>query len=658
MIRILQQNTRIVKALFALIIGAAVITMVITLVPGIFDDSGTQSGDVYATVRTPGLLGHLDATPTAIKNEEVDKMAHQMLQQQGYPDMLLPYIMPRAGNLLVQRAILGREAQRLGLGATDADVRDFLQHGPYASIFFPNGVFIGEDAYMNLIQNQAQESIADFESAVKQDISITRLEELITGGATVSDNEVRASYKLQGTKVKFDYAVISADDVRKSINPSDAELQAFFKQNAPRYAGAAPETRKISYVAFDASKIPGGKPQVSDADIQQFYQQHLAEYAVKEQVKARHILISAPKGTDAAADAAAKAKAADILKQLKGGANFAELAKKNSDDPGSKDQGGDLGWVTQETQFVPEFKKAVFALNPGQTSDLVKTEFGYHIIQVTEKQNAHTKSLAEVKDSIASTLSSQRVAAAEQAFADQLAAQAKAQGLDKAAAAHGLKVVTTDYLASNGIVAGLSDGSGLLTQAFTAKKGDAPATVSTGDGFAVYKVDDVKPAHVPDFAEYKSHIEDDYRAQKAPELMNQKLNALAARAKVLADLKNAAKELNVEVKTSDLVGRDGQVPDLGSMTGPASVAFTLAPGQISKPINNQRNGAILSVVEKQEPTADDIAKNFDATRTQLLQKRQNELFGIYVDTLSKQYETAGAVHLSKQAKAPASPFGK
>src|ERR1035438_9547020 len=102
-------------------------------------------------------------------------------------------------------------------------------------------------------------SKADFESQVKQDLELQRLQALITGGVTVPDAAVRAAYLVRGTKIKFDYAVISLDDLKKTINPSDADLEAYFKQSAARYALAIPETRKIEYVAFTAAQLPGGK---------------------------------------------------------------------------------------------------------------------------------------------------------------------------------------------------------------------------------------------------------------------------------------------------------------------------------------------------------------------------------------------------------------
>ena len=152
----------------------------------------------------------------------------------------------------------------------------------------------------------------------------------------MSDQEVRDTYRKDNIKIKFDYAVLSSDDLRKTINPSDADLEAFFKKNAARYANAVPEQRKITYFAFTPNQIPGGVPQPSQQEIQPYYNAHQAEYSAPEQARSRHILIKVAPGADAKTDAAAKAKAEDILKQIQGGGNFADLAKKYSDDPAAR----------------------------------------------------------------------------------------------------------------------------------------------------------------------------------------------------------------------------------------------------------------------------------------------------------------------------------
>jgi peptidyl-prolyl cis-trans isomerase D len=658
MIRFLQQGEKLQKVIFGVIIGVVVVGMVIYLIPGLMDAGMTTDSNVYATVRTPGTWGRLFGESTPVKTEDVTRLAQRELQESKYPDFLLPYMMNRAGEILIQRMILKQEADRLHLQVSDNDLKNYLQTGPFAEYLFPGGKFIGTDGYINFIQMAIgqEESIATFEEQVKDDMEVQRLQTLIEGGVTVSDDAVRQAYLVQGTKVKFDYAVVSLEDIKKSINPSDADLQAFFKQNAAKYANAIPETRKIEYVAFDAAKIPGGKPGVSDAEIQAYYTAHQAEYKTDEEVKTRHILINSKTGTDAQTDAAAKAKAQDVLNQVKAGGNFAELAKKYSDDPGSKDQGGELPLMAT-AQLDPAYANAAMSLNPGQTSGLVKSQFGYHIIQTEQKQAAGVKPLADVKDQIVQTLQQQKAGSAEQQFAAQLASEAQKNGLDKTAAAHGLKPVTTDYVAKDGVIGGLSDGAPLLAQAFAATKGAAPAAASTGDGVAIFQVLDVKPAHAPDFAEYKAHVLDDYRAQRAPELLAEQTRKLDDRAKVLNDLKKAAAEMKIPVKESDLVDQTGQVTDLGAMSGPGAPALSLPIGKISDAINAGQTGVVLVVTDKEQPSADEIAKNFDQTREGLLNNQREEVFRVFLGDLTQKYQNGGGIRLAKQAATPGIPTG-
>lgn len=651
MIRILQQNNSIVKVVFGLIIGVTIIFMVITLVPGIFENVGA-GGDTntYATVHQPGLFGRIFGESETISRNDIGRVIQQQTQGRPVPPYILPYFESQAGNQLTQLAILKIEGDRRGLQVSDADLARFLRQGQIGQVLFPGGNYIGDDKYMDFVQAQLNMTRSDFETAIKKEIEQGRLQTLITGGVTVADNEVRDSYRVSGTKIKFDYAVVTSDDVAKTLNPTDADLQGFFKQNGPRYATAVPETRKLQYVSFGVDQLPGGKPQVSDAEIQAYYEGHLKQYTTEETARARHILIAVPQGAAAQVDEAARAKAQDLLKQIKGGADFAKLAAANSDDPGSKGTGGELGTFGRG-KMVPAFEQSVFSMKPGETSDPVKTSFGYHLIQTEARTPAQVKTLAEVKPEILPVLQQQKVGGAEQTYANLLLAEAKKNGIDKAAAAHNLHAQTTDYLDKAGTVAGVSDGTAMLSQAFTTTKGAPPAVSSTGDGFAIFQVLDIKAPHAPTFDEWRSHVLTDYRAQRTPELLNEQLTRLATLAKQTGDLHKAAAQLNLPVKTSELVGKEGQVPDLGSMTGAANVAFTLPKGGISNALNNGSNGAVLQVLDKQEPAPDEVAKNFNDTRDKMLNTKKSEVFNIYLGTLADKYKKAGLIH----SKAPATP---
>jgi peptidyl-prolyl cis-trans isomerase D len=649
MIRFLQKDNKFIKIAFWVIISVACITMVITLVPGIFSGQAASS-DTYASIGHGGFWGRFLPAEQSISTTDVQNLAQRVLQRQGLPDQLLPFMEPRVAEGLIQQQIELQEAKRLGITATDDDVRRFLHTGQWGMVLFPNGKYIGDAEYAEFVSQQFQMTREKFEGEVKNEIIEGRLRALISGGVTVSDNDVRSSYLDQATKIKFDYAVIDSDTLRNQINPTDAQLEAFFKQNAAKYAQAIPEARKIQYVAFTVANLPQAPAPVTDAEVQQYYQQHLSDYQIEAQVKVRHILI-AVNSQDPKADAAAKAKAQGILDQLHHGADFAKLAKEYSDDPGSKAQGGELGWIKHGVT-VPEFDQAAFSLQPGQTSGLVRTKFGYHIIQTEAKQPAHTQPLDEVKPKITATLTRQHEQQQEQNYAQQLAAEAAKSGLAATAAAHHLQVVTTDFLSQSSVVPNLADGSQLLTGAFSAKQGSAPQVAPTGDGFALYQVMGIQPAHAPDFATYKSHILDDYRDQQLPQLLAQKTNELAMRATSENDLAKAAKEVGATMKSSDLVGRDAQVPDIGALATAAPQLFDLNPGQVSGPINTGHTGVVVKLTDKQLPTSEEVAQNLDATRDALLEQRRNDMFEVFISNLQNLYQKDGRIRFNRRAQQP------
>jgi peptidyl-prolyl cis-trans isomerase D len=648
MIRFLQQDSRLVKGIFIALISITAILMVITLVPGIFQDAAS-TGDTYAIVHSDSIFGRMLGSSTDVHLTQVQQVAQRMQQQNHYPDFVLPFLMQRAGQALVERAVLVQEAGRMGLTVTDSDVQNELMHGPFAPALFPGGKFIGEERYDDFVQNNFNMSRTDFEQQLKEEILINRLEAFITGGLTVPNSTVRSEYLKQATKVKFQYAVLSDAELRKQITPSDAQLKAFFQQNAARYATAIPETRKVQYVSFALNQVPGGVPQVSGADVQQYYNEHHQQFQVPEEVQVRHILIKVPANANAQVVAAAKAKADDVLKQLKAGGNFTELAKKYSDDPGSKAQGGELGLI-QHGATVPAFDQAAFSLQPGQTSPVIRTQFGFHILQVESKQPAHLKPVDDVHDSILANLTQQAQAKAAQDYAAKLQAQAAQVGLQKMAEQNHLQVTTTDPLQQSGVVPGLADGTQLLKGAFATKPGAAPQSASTGEGYVIYTVLNIVPAHAPTFDAYKAHILEDFRDQQIASLLHSRTQQLAIKAKE-EGLDKAAKEVGATVLTSDLVDGSGQVPQLGDMSTQGAVAFTLQPGQLSGPIYTERSGVVLKLLDKQAPTEAQIQQNLDTTRDKLVQQRRETAFAVFASSLEQRFIQRGLIHYNKKALA-------
>src|ERR1039458_5902426 len=361
MIRFLQTPGPIKKIVLGGILLVICVMMVITLIPGggflndLFGGGVTQSG-ILAKV------GNQDVSLREV-SEQARLIARQQFKGQSVPPTLMPFFMQRAAQGMITQKALVYEADRMGLGVSDEELRAYLHQGQMGQMIFPGGTFIGQQAYQDFIQNQFNLSVQQFEQEVKAEIAQRKLLALVNGAVSVSDKDVAEQVQKQGVKVKFDYAVLTLDDVKKQIKPTDAELKAFYEQNKQQYANSIPEKRKARYIVIDTAKL-AEKVSVSQAQLQQYYNQHQDEYRIPETVTVRHILIKTPapdadgkidqKGVDAA-----RTKADDIEKQLKSGANFADLVKNDCQYPGSAPDGGLLPPLTRGRP-VPEFEQAAF----------------------------------------------------------------------------------------------------------------------------------------------------------------------------------------------------------------------------------------------------------------------------------------------------------
>jgi peptidyl-prolyl cis-trans isomerase D len=648
MIRFLQTPGPIKKFVLGGLLTVISVFMVITLVPGF------GSTDFFGTsAPTRGVVAKVAGTD--ITSQEVQRQAREMVRQQfprggAQASMLLPFFASQAAQQLIQRQAIIAEAQHLGLRATDEDVRDELQHGRYAETFFPEGNFIGEASYEELLQ-QHDLTVPLFERGVKEEILIDKLRSLIAGSASVTDSEVRQKFEKENTKVKFDYAVLRKDDILKGLHPTDPELKAYYDRNKATYNNSIPEKRKIKYVLIDTAKLQG-EAKVSQQDLQAYYDQHRDEFRAPEQVNVRQILIKTPlPGSDGKVDQkvvdAAHNKADDVLKQLKAGAKFEDLAKKYSEDPSSKD-GGSVGWIKRGGFPVPEVDKAAFSLPKGGTSDVINAGYAFVILRVDDKQDAHLKTLAEVKDQIEPAIKQQKALQAADAAATALLSQARTDGLDKAAAAKGMQVVATDFISRTDSLPGIGSSPPFTEAVFNAAEKAPPDEVQLPQGYAIYELVAIKPAATPTFEEIRSRVETEFKNERSGTLLTQKTQELSDRAKADHDLKKAAKELGATMKTSDFVLPDGQVPDIGSMGGAASVAFSLKPGEISSPVDSGTTGVVLAILEKQSPVDSDFAAKKDQIRDTLVQSKQSQMFGLFMANLREQMEKSGKIKINEQ----------
>jgi peptidyl-prolyl cis-trans isomerase D len=645
MIRFLQSQGKIKKYVLSGILVVICVGMIAYLTQGISSSGSGLTGPAKGVVATVGS--------DQITAQEVVDQGRAMLRQQfprgnAMAEQMLPYFNQQAFEQLINQKALIIAAQNMGLRVSDAELREEFEHGQYSQTFFPGGKFIGEDKYQEVLR-EANLTPTRFEELEKDNLLFQKLRTMVAGAAAVSNAEVDAEARKRNTKVKFDYAVVDAAEVKKGIHPGEEELKAFYERNKVSFTNSIPEKRKLRYAVVDLAKVQS-QATVSADELNTYYRAHADQYRVPEQALVRHILIKAPlPGNDGKVDPkaldAAQVKANDLLKQIKAGGDFGKLAQQNSEDPGSKDTQGLLGWIQRGRYGSPDIEKVIFSMPKGQTSDVLKSSYGFHIVRLEDKQDAHLKPLDDVKGDIEPLLKQQAAQKMAEAQANTLLTQAKASGIENAA--HG-GAVTTDFVNSRDTLPGIGVAPDFMTAAFASKEKAPPEIVHTPQGYAIYEVLAVQPPRTPSFEEIKSKVEEQFKNEQSGVLLSKKAQELGDRAKASHDLKKAAKELGLTVKTSEPVLATGQVPDIGSMAseGMAGV-FAGKPGDIVGPAQVGQNGAVLQVVTREEPTAAEMEQKKDEVRESLLQTKRQELFGLYVTNLRQQMEKSGKIVINQ-----------
>jgi peptidyl-prolyl cis-trans isomerase D len=644
MIRFLQTQGRFQRILLVGILSIVCIMMVVYLIPGgILNDLSGRGVGANSVAKVDGQ---------EVTNQEVDQVARNMMQQRHIPEQFKSFILPQAVDAIVLQKVYLREANRLGLQATDDDLRYEMQHGGIAQALYPNGTFIGADQYRDLIATQFNLSVPQFEQELRDELTMRKLRSVIGAGVFVSNAEVHDAFVKLKTKVKFDYAVLSVADLEKNVSVDDSELHAFYEKNQQQFANTIPEQRKVKFVLIDPARLPN-PAKVTDDELQGYYRQHAAEFRVPESVKVRHILIKLPlPGPDGKVDAkqadAARAKAQDVLNQLHNGADFAALAKKYSDDAATAKEGGSVGQLVQGSGTAPEIEKVAFGLAKGQPSDLISTSYGFEIIRVDEKTAAHARSLEEVRSEIEPIVAAQKGQRIAEQLAHTVESQAKSEGLEKAAASNGLHVQESDFVTRNAPLPSIGSSPQFSDAVFGMKANDPPASISLAHGFAIALVTEVKPPATPSFDQVKDRIVTELKQQKAQSLLAQKTQELSDKAHTTHSLAEAAKAAGTTVKVSDLVAPDGQVPDLGQVSSSVPQVFQMKPGDISQAINLGQKGVVVALVEKQEPTD----AEFEAAKTQikesLLGRKRSEAEEVFVASLRDRMEKEGRIVIDKK----------
>ena len=637
MLKSIQQRdldrNRWIKITMTVILVIICVSMVVTLVPGLVGGAvDTDSPDTIASVGGQ-----------KISVLEVQQQLTQMTQNQPVPAMLKGLYAKQVLDQIVFQNALYVEAERLGVSVTPEEQAERIRQ--ILPTAWSGGVW-QKDLYATEVQTRTGMSVQQFEKALRDEMLTNKFREMVTSGISVSFEEVQQEFQRRNEKVKIEYALIKPSVLAPTIKPTDAELNAFFQKNIGKYQ--VPEKRSASYALLDMAKLKA-ETQPTDAELRAYYNQHIDDYKVQNRVHAEHILFKTVGKTDAEV-AEIKKKAEDVLAQAKKGANFEDLAKKNSEDDASKAKGGDLGWIV-EGQTVPEFQKAAFSLPKGSISDLVKTEYGFHIIKVIDHEQAHTKTYEEVRNEIFPAVQDAQVQDKANDISNQLAAavrQSDRQPIDAIAKKFGLETGETAPAAISEPVGKLGNSNELHQVLFELRPGELSDPLRLDTGYVVLTPKQIVPAHQGTLAEVHDQVLSDYQQEKSVDLARSKADELGKQVAGGESLDKAAKALGLEVKTSDDFARNGSVPDVGTGEQLAA-AFNMKQGQASKPMQIGANWVVFDVTEHNQPNPDDFEKQAKDIQQNLLQQKQEAAFAAFRTALEDQLRKEGKLNINDAA---------
>ena len=561
---------------------------------------------------------------------EVQQIVQMNMKGRQIPAELMPHYVPQYIDSMVTEHALAFEAARLGFKISNED----LAAGIRQTIpqLFPDGKFAGKDAYAQVLAQQNM-TIPQFEEDIGRQLLITKMREVALEGAVVTPQEIEQEYKRRNDKVKIAYVKITGDKLRSEVQVAPDELRKYYEATKPTYQ--VPEKRDLGIVIVDQAKLEQ-TIQPTDADLQRLYTENKDTYRLPERVNVRHILLKADE-KDPKQEAAVKAKANDLVKQLRAakGANFAEMVKKYSEDPGSAAKGGEYDGVVRG-QMVAEFEKAAFSLKVNEISDPVKTTYGYHILQVLAHEQAQLKPFNDVKAQLAAEYRKQRVNDLMQQLSDKVQAALTKDPLhpEKVAADLGVQYAKADNagpgdpLPEVGVNKEFEDAVSSLKKGEVSQAIPVPADKPTKMAMAVCTGD--IPAHPAGFEEVQSKVRDALIKDKLNKLVDQKATQLVEKARANGgDLAAAAKAMGLEVKTSDAVDRAGAIEGLGS-AGMLPDAFSKPVGSIIGPNGFSVDSRIVAkVVEKIPADLSALASQRTAIRDQIKSEKgrvRNYLF--------------------------------
>ena len=543
----------------------------------------------------------------------VDQLTPEILRQFGLQDQAL--------DGLLSEYVMEYSAQILGIQVTPEEIVDNIIATP---AFQENGQFVGSVLYQQILQANNY-SVEEYEETVRREILGMKLGQVLTDGIEASDDEVRQEFLNRNQEFKIRYiAVDPEEEIPEEVD--EEELLAYFEERQDDYRSY--EQRKIKYV-----QVPLGADQVELTEEQ--IGERMASIAEKDEVQASHILISSITPD-------AEEKAQGILQQLRDGADFAELAKEHSDDPGSAVEGGELGFF-KRGMMVPEFEEVAFSLEPGETSDLVATSYGFHIIKVTDVKTIDSRQMAE------SQLREEEAQSLAQALAAKILFEARnSLDLDSAAQRYQMEAQESDFFGLGDVLPGLEVRSEFNQQIFTLEQGRFPEPYQAGDNYLVAQLVDIQPSEVSEFETVRDEVQEDFKTTRADEAAREKAFAFSQEASEMSDFEGVARSQDLQVVTSEFFKRDTSInDDLGYATEILSRVFLMQEDQVSPAVTAAGQYVVFQIAETSAVDEEQFEREKEALVQELSLSKREQFFSDWLQNITTRLETNEQIQINR-----------
>lgn len=563
-----------------------------------------------------------------------EQFNRELAQQIGLPMQVL--------DQLVAEKILLQEADRMGLRVTDNEVVEAISEIPAFQL--TDGSFVGEDRYNQILRSNGY-TIDQFEAGVRTDLLTQKVNSVMAENMFVSDAEVVQEYKSQNETANIRYIRLPTAQLRDEVTLTEAEISDFFSQNQEEFR--VPERRGVDYLLIDPDELRS-TIEISDAEISDYYNENPDAFTRQEQVKARHILLQLD---DDRTEAQAEEQMREIRQRLDAGEDFAALALELSDDPGSKSHGGDLGFFGRG-QMIPEFETAAFDAQPGDLVGPVKTSFGYHLIEVLEKQPAGKQTQAEATEEIRSLLLTERAQTAAEAKATELANRIQQDSVDSAEALRalaetetGVTAHTTEAFSRGDNVPGIGRGTAFTNAAFDLEEDGFSPVVPVSRGQALLRLSAIEEPHIPELDTVHEEVRAALLDKKQTELASSRLEEARLSLGEERTLNDIASDLGLAVEESGQFRQSGPITGLGNSPEITALAMQLDVGQFGGPVGHNQDMVLFEVSERQRYDPLKFEQEKDSARESL---RQERLAQMLASVINQRREEMGGVRYDPQ----------